>query len=66
MPAPRGEIRDRYGKLLAGNRPSFTVQMMKNEIVDEKIDEVALNTINILEKNGDKYNDEFPIMLTRL
>src|SRR5690554_2352937 len=56
LPAPRGEIRDRYGKLLAGNRPSFTVQMMKNEIVDEKINEVALTIINILESNEDKYN----------
>ncbi|SNS96442.1 penicillin-binding protein 2 [Anaerovirgula multivorans] len=64
LPACRGEIRDRYGKLLAGNRPSFTVQMMKNEVGDEKINEVALNIISILEKNKDKYNDEFPIIFT--
>ncbi|ARE87332.1 Peptidoglycan synthase FtsI precursor [Clostridium formicaceticum] len=64
LPGARGEIRDRYGRLLAGNRPSFTVQMMKNEVVDEKINEVALNVINILEKNEDQYNDEFPIIFT--
>lgn len=64
LPAARGEIRDRYGRLLAGNRPSFTVQMMKNEVIDEQINEVALTIINILEKNEDRYNDEFPIHFT--
>jgi len=61
--APRFEIKDRYGRLLAGNRPSFAVHIMKNEIIDEKINEVSLNVINILEKNGDKYIDEFPIVI---
>ncbi len=63
LPAARGEIRDRYGRLLAGNRPSFTVQMMKNEVVDEQINQVALTVINILEKNDDRYNDELPIYI---
>lgn len=63
-PAARGEIRDRYGRLIAGNRPSFTVQMMKNEIVDETVNDVVLRLISILEKNGDTYNDEFPIVFT--
>ncbi len=30
--APRGEIRDRHGRLLAGNKPSFTVQILKDEL----------------------------------
>ncbi|MGV8154760.1 MAG: penicillin-binding transpeptidase domain-containing protein [Alkaliphilus sp.] len=62
LTAPRGEIRDRYGRLLAGNRPSFTVQIMKNEVVDERINEVALDIVEILEKNGDRFVDEFPII----
>ncbi|HZK57713.1 MAG TPA: penicillin-binding transpeptidase domain-containing protein [Clostridia bacterium] len=64
LSAPRGEIRDRYGRLLAGSRPSFTVQIMRNEIDSGKINAVALKLINILEQNGDKYTDEFPIILT--
>lgn len=63
-PAARGEIRDKYGRLIAGSRPSFTLQMMKSEIVDESINDVTLRLINILEKNGDAYNDEFPIIFT--
>ncbi|KAB3531440.1 penicillin-binding transpeptidase domain-containing protein [Alkaliphilus serpentinus] len=64
LTAPRGEIRDRYGRLLAGNRPSFTVQIMKSEIVDERINEVVMNIVKILESNDDKYTDEFPIVLS--
>ena len=34
--APRGEIRDRHGRLLAGNIPSFTVQMcIRDRYVDD-------------------------------
>ncbi len=64
LSAPRGEIRDKHGRLLAGSRPSFTVQIMRNEIDGKKINEIALRLINILEQNGDKYTDEFPIILT--
>ncbi|TCO79983.1 penicillin-binding transpeptidase domain-containing protein [Marinisporobacter balticus] len=59
--APRGEIRDRYGRPLAVNKPSFTVQIMKNELIDEKINEVSVKLLNILENNGEEYNDNFPI-----
>ncbi|AOT72754.1 penicillin-binding transpeptidase domain-containing protein [Geosporobacter ferrireducens] len=61
--APRGEIRDRYGRLLAGNKPSFTVQIMKNELIDEQTNEIAIKLLNILEKNGEKSIDNFPIVL---
>lgn len=63
LAAPRGEIRDRYGRLLAGNRPSFTVQIMKNEIANAELNEVALKLMNIFEKNGDSYVDDFPIVI---
>ncbi|KAB3535913.1 penicillin-binding protein [Alkaliphilus pronyensis] len=63
LTAPRGEIRDRYGRLLAGNRPSFTVQFIKNEVVEDKINDVALEIIKTLEANNDRYIDEFPIIL---
>lgn len=60
--SPRGEIRDRYGRLLAGNRASFTVQLLKNEIEKASANEVGQKVINVLEKNGEKYIDEFPII----
>ncbi|WP_099187561.1 penicillin-binding transpeptidase domain-containing protein [Tepidibacter mesophilus] len=60
--SPRGEIRDRYGRLLAGNRASFTVQLLKNEIEKANGNEIAQKVIKILENNGEKYIDEFPII----
>lgn len=62
--APRGEIRDRYGRLLAGNKPSFTVQILKDElnIEDrEKKNNALLTLARLLEEDGVSYVDEFPI-----
>lgn len=61
--APRGEIRDRYGRLIAGNTESFVVNLVAAEVDEENINTVALNLINLFEANGDKYNDDFPIMI---
>jgi penicillin-binding protein 2 len=61
--APRGEILDRYGRVLAGNVPSFTVQFSAGDLTDEQINTVSQNLIHILESNGDQYYDNFPIMI---
>lgn len=60
--APRGEILDRYGRLLAGNKPSFTVHFSAGELETEEINKEALDLIHILEANGDTYMDTFPIL----
>ncbi|AFS78024.1 putative penicillin-binding protein, transpeptidase superfamily protein [Gottschalkia acidurici 9a] len=63
--APRGEIRDRYGRLLAGNKATFTVQLIKDELntKDKKErNEIILKLIHILEEEGVTYKDEFPIV----
>lgn len=61
--APRGEIRDRYGRLLAGNEPSFTVQVLKDELNNKNIDRntILLTLVNILDEEGEDYIDELPI-----
>lgn len=64
--APRGEIRDRYGRLLAGNKPSFTVQILKDELNIKDIDKknnTLLSLIRLLEEDGVSYADEFPVKL---
>ena len=64
--APRGEIRDRYGRLLAGNIPSFTVQLLKDElnIKDKKVkNNGILKLIRLLEEDGVSYVDEYPLEL---
>ncbi|MCI8284015.1 MAG: penicillin-binding protein [Firmicutes bacterium] len=62
-PAPRGEIRDRYGRLIAGNETSFVVNMISADVDKENLNTVALNLINLLEANGDSYNDDLPIVI---
>ena len=67
--APRGEIKDKYGRVLAGNRNSFTIQVSKDGIskLDEnkksRANEISLDLINLLEKNKEEYTDEFPIYI---
>jgi penicillin-binding protein 2 len=63
--APRGEIRDRHGRLLAGNKPSFTVQILKDELINikdrNKKNNILLTLARLLEEDGVNYVDEFPI-----
>lgn len=61
---PRGEIRDRNGILLAGNKPSFTVQILKDELAiknQEEKNEILLTLSRLLEEDGVAYVDDFPI-----
>lgn len=62
-PAPRGEIRDRYGRLVAGNLASFDVQMSAGDKKNKEINAVTQKTIDILEGNGDTLIDNLPILL---
>jgi len=62
-PAPRGQIFDRYGKMLAGNVQSFSVCFSASDIDKEEANEIAKTLIEILESNGDTYNDNLPILI---
>lgn len=64
--APRGEIRDRYGRLLAGNIPSFTVQLLKDElnIKDKELrNSYLISLVRFLEEDGVSYTNDYPIQL---
>ena len=61
---PRGEIRDRNGILMAGNKPSFTVQILKDEFTNKdqkEKNEILLTLSRLLEEDGVMYVDDFPI-----
>ena len=60
--APRGAIRDRNGVLIAGNVPSFTVQLVRSELPIKELEKVAIKIIDTLERNNEKYI-EFPIII---
>ena len=61
--APRGNIYDRDGQLLAGNKQVFTVNFNASNLSTEEINQSSLELINILIKNGDEYTDDFPIKI---
>ena len=61
--APRGQILDRYGRLLAGNRATFAVQFDATDLKDDVINRQAQQLIALFEANGDVYVDNLPIRI---
>lgn len=59
--APRGEIYDRNNRVLARNREAFHVQIIKTSVEPDRLNQVLLSLIKVLEKNGDSYRDNFPL-----
>ena len=59
--APRGQILDRYGRLLAGNKATFAVHFDATGLTNEVINRQAQELIALFEKNGDVYVDNLPI-----
>ncbi len=62
--APRGEIYDRYGRVLAANKQIFTVVFNVSGLETGDINNSAYEIIKLFEKNGDEYVDNFPIIIT--
>ena len=63
--APRGEILDRYGRVLATNKQIFTVTFNVSGLQTEDINRSAYALVKLLEKNGDEYVDNFPIVIKK-
>ena len=59
--APRGEIYDRNGVVLATSKLSFNVDLYKVKIEPLKQNEGLEKLIKILESNGDKLYSTFPV-----
>ncbi len=62
--APRGEILDRYGRVLADNKQIFSVMFNVSGMKTAEINRSAYEVVKLLEKNGDKYVNNFPIVIT--
>lgn len=64
--APRGNIYDRYGKLLATSKAVYVLELYKTKIDDAQLNQVLLKVATILEKNGDHYYQNVPIDFTTM
>lgn len=61
--APRGEIYDRYGRVIVGNRMGFSVEFQRVKgMKDDEINEIIKNMHEIFYLNGDTpASDELPV-----
>lgn len=61
--APRGEMYDRYGRLIVANRMGFTVEFQRvSGMKDDEINEIIYKINKILSDNGDSpVSQELPI-----
>ncbi len=59
--APRGEIVDRNGVILATSKLSFNVELYKVNVTAEEQNDALVKLIKILEENGDTISSSFPI-----
>ena len=57
LDAPRGNIYDRNGVLLAGNRESYKIYMINVEDDQDKRDKMYLELVSVFEKNNDVYEN---------
>ncbi len=62
--APRGDILDRNGKVLATTRNSFTVELLSDELKEQNENQTNKDfkdLIKLLEEDGVNYGDDSPI-----
>lgn len=59
----RGDIVDRSGNKLATIRGTYNVELYKTNIETGELNDAILELINVLEKNGEHYDDTFPIKI---
>lgn len=62
--APRGNIYDCNGRVIATNKQIFTVVYSSSGLETSQINSSTRALINTLKKNGDKYTDNFPIKIS--
>ena len=61
--APRGEILDRYGRVIATNKQVFNLSFNVSGLSTEEINSSAYSVVKILEANKEEYVDNFPIII---
>ncbi|MBE5806059.1 MAG: penicillin-binding protein 2 [Clostridiales bacterium] len=61
--AARGQILDRTGNPIVSNYMGFRLDLYKTKVDNQTLNNNILNIVNVLEKNGDKYADNFPIKI---
>lgn len=61
--AARGNILDSTGNKLVSNKMTFNVEIYKSKIDNNTLNNTILETLRVLETNGDSYVDNLPISI---
>lgn len=61
LQAARGSIFDKTGNTIAGDSMGFSIEFYKTKIDTDTLNNTILKMVKVLEANGDKYVDSFPI-----
>ena len=61
LEAARGNILDRTGEKIVSSKTQFNLSMYKTKIDNITLNNCILDSINVLEKNGDTFLDNLPI-----
>ena len=61
--APRGEILDRHGDILATNRDGYNVLLYKQDLTTDERNDFILRLVNLLINREVVYRDTFPILI---
>ena len=61
--APRGNIYDRNGVLLAGSRSVFAIEFSRGGIPAREVNESLRKAFRILDRHGEEIIDDFPICI---
>ncbi len=59
--APRGIIMDRNGKPLVTNKQGFSVEISKTDITYDRLNDIILKTVDLLDSYDEKYTDTLPV-----
>ncbi len=59
--APRGNITDKYGRVMAGNSQNYSIKIVKMGLDSKTQNEMALYLSKLITKNGDEVIDDVPI-----
>ncbi len=61
IPAPRGEIVDRYGNPLVTNKTGYALQIQRTNLYNKEFDDIILKTYKLAREKNQELCEELPI-----
>jgi len=59
--AARGEMVDRYGRVIAGNRVGYNISLNRLYLPDDRLNDTLYEVVKILQSSGENWSDTMPL-----